>query len=118
MSYSSEQRYRKPKHSRRKTAQPRKEDHARSISTPLLDEEEDFIQEMPEAAIVAAQVYLLTMQLEPEDPQEHMHQAAIKSLGLVGDKLKQKSTGMKSTNHEHTGRRSQRSQSLISQKTN
>jgi flagellum-specific peptidoglycan hydrolase FlgJ len=60
MSNSSEERHREPKHSRRKLAQPRKEDHARSISTPLSDEEEDFIQEMPEAALVAAQAYLLT----------------------------------------------------------
>jgi hypothetical protein len=61
---------------------------------------------MPEAALVAAQAYLLTTQLEPGDPREHMHQAAIKSLGLVGDELKQKSSGKKSTYHEHTGRRS------------
>jgi hypothetical protein len=72
------------------------------ISTPLSDKEEDFIQETPEAALVAAQAYLLTTQLEPGDPWEHMHQAAIKSLGPVGDKLKQKSVGKKSTYHEHT----------------
>jgi hypothetical protein len=87
------------------------------ISTPLSDKEEDFIQETPEATLVAAQAYLLTTQLEPGDPREHMHQAAIKSLGLVGDKLKQKSVGKKSTYHEHTRRRSQRSQSPLSQKT-
>jgi hypothetical protein len=114
---SSEERYREPKHSRRKTAQPREENHARSISTPLSDEEEDFRQETPEVALVAAQAYLLTTQPEPGDPREHMHQAAIKSLGLVGDKLKQKSAVKKSTYHEHTGRRSRRSQSLLSQKT-
>jgi hypothetical protein len=39
MSGSSEERYREPKHSRRKTAQPRKEDHARGVSTPLSDED-------------------------------------------------------------------------------
>jgi hypothetical protein len=43
---------------------------------------------MLEAALVAAQAYLLTTHLEPEDPREHMHQAAIKSLGLVEDELK------------------------------
>jgi hypothetical protein len=118
MSDSSEERHREPKHSRRRTAQPRKEDHARSISTPLSDEEEDFIQETPKAALVAAQAYLLTTQLEPGDPREHMHQEAIKSLGLVGDELKQKSSRKKSTYHEHTGRRSRRSQSPPSQKTN
>jgi hypothetical protein len=74
------------------------------------------MQEMPEAALVAAQSYLLTTQMEPGDPREHMHQAAIKSLGLVGDKIKKKSAVKKSTYHEHTGRRSQRSQSPLSQK--
>jgi hypothetical protein len=72
----------------------------------LSDEEEDFIQETPEAALVAAQAYLLTTQPEPGDLREHMHQAAIKSLGLVGDELKQKSLGRESTYHEHTERRS------------
>jgi hypothetical protein len=113
---SSEEKYREPKHSRRKTAQPSKEDYARSISTPLSEEEEDFMQEMPEAALVAAHAYLLTMQPELGDPRENMHQAAIKSLRLVGDQLKQKTARKKSTYHEHTGRRSLRSQSPLSQK--
>jgi hypothetical protein len=56
MSDSSEERHRKPKHSWRRTERPRKEDRTRSINTLLSDEEEDFIQEMPEAALVAAQV--------------------------------------------------------------
>jgi hypothetical protein len=73
---------------------------------------------MPEAALVAAQAYLLTMQPEPGDPREHMHQVAIKSLELVGDELKQKSSGKKSIYHEHTGRRSRRCQSPQSQRTN
>jgi hypothetical protein len=115
---SSKERHREPKHNRRKTAWPRKEDRAKSISTPLSDEEEDFIQETPEAALVAAEAYLLTTQPEPRDPREHMHQATIRSLGLVGDELKHKSLGKKSTYHEHTGRRSQRSQSPQSQRTN
>jgi hypothetical protein len=84
----------------------------------LSDEEEDFIQEMLKAALVAAQAYLLTTQPEPRDPREHMHQAAIKSLGLVGDELKQKSLGRESTYHEHTRRRSQKSQSLQTRRTN
>jgi hypothetical protein len=46
-----------------------------------------------------------------------MHQAAIKSLGLVGDELKQKSLEKKLTYHEHTGR-SRRYQSPQSQRTN
>jgi hypothetical protein len=105
---SSEEIHRKSKHSRR-TSWPRKEDYGKSISIPLSHEEEDFIQEMPEATLVAAQAYLLTTQSEPRDPQEHMHQVAIKSLGLVGDKLKQKCFEKMSTYHENTGRRSRRS---------
>jgi hypothetical protein len=37
--------------------------------------------------LVVAQAYLLTTQPEPGDPREHMHQAAIRSLGLVENKL-------------------------------
>jgi hypothetical protein len=84
----------------------------------LSDEEEDFIQEMPEAALVAAQAYLLTTQPEPGDPREHMHQAAIKSLGLVGDELKQKYLGRELTHREHTGRRRRKSQSPLTRRTN
>jgi hypothetical protein len=61
---------------------------------------------MPEAALVAAQAYLLTTQPEPGDPWEHMHQAAIKSLGLVGNELKQKSSEKKSVHYDRKGRRS------------
>jgi hypothetical protein len=39
----------------------------------------------PEAALVAAQAYLLTIHPKPGDPREGMHQAAIKGLGLIGD---------------------------------
>jgi hypothetical protein len=46
----------------------RKQDRTKSINTLLSDEEEDFIQDMPEAALVAAQAYLLTTQPEPRDP--------------------------------------------------
>jgi hypothetical protein len=46
------------------------------------------VQETPEAALVAAQAYLLTTQPKPGDPQEHMHQAAIRSLVLLEDKLR------------------------------
>jgi hypothetical protein len=47
-----------------------------------------------------------------------MHQAAIKSLGLVGDELKQKSLGRKPTHHGHTGKRSRKSQSPQTQRSN
>jgi hypothetical protein len=45
------------------------------------------VPKTPEAALVAAKSYLLTMQLAPGDPREGMHQAAIKGLGLIRDKI-------------------------------
>jgi hypothetical protein len=81
------ERHRDPKHNRRTTAQKREESYVKSLSAQPSDEEEDFVQETLEAALVAAQAYLLTTQLEPGDPWEHMHQAAIRSLGLIEDKL-------------------------------
>jgi hypothetical protein len=53
-SESSRDRHRDPKHSRRTTAWAREENHARSRSAHPSDDEEDFVQEMPEAALVAA----------------------------------------------------------------
>jgi hypothetical protein len=53
-SESSKERHREPKHSRRKTTRGRKEKSARSISAPLSNEVENFIQDTPEAALVAA----------------------------------------------------------------
>jgi hypothetical protein len=50
--------------------------------------------------LVAAQAYLLTTLLEPGDPWESMHQVAIKSLGLFGDELRQKSLGKEAKYHE------------------
>jgi hypothetical protein len=40
-----------------------------------------------EAALVAAQTYLYTMQPNPGDPREHMHRVALQGLRLVGNKL-------------------------------
>jgi hypothetical protein len=76
-SESSMKRHRDPKHSRRTTARTREEIYMKSLSMHPSDEEEDFVQETPEAALVAAQAYLLTTQPKPRDPREHMHQAAI-----------------------------------------
>jgi hypothetical protein len=56
----SRERHRDPKHNRRITAWAREENHARSLSAHPSDDEEDFVQEMPEAALVAARAYLLT----------------------------------------------------------
>jgi hypothetical protein len=60
----------------------------KSESAHPSDEEEDFVQETPEAALVAALAYLLTTQPKPRDLRELMHQAAIRSLGLVEDRLR------------------------------
>jgi hypothetical protein len=48
------ERHRDPKHNRRTTAQVREESYAKSQSAQQSEEEEDFIQETPEAALVAA----------------------------------------------------------------
>jgi hypothetical protein len=72
----------------------------KSLSAQQSEEEEDFVQETPEAALVAAQMYLLTTQPEPRDPREHMHQAAILSLGLIEDKLMGKLPEEKATHHK------------------
>jgi hypothetical protein len=81
-------RHRDPKHSRRTTARIIEESYAKSQSANPLEEEEEFVQETPEAALVAAQAYLLTTKPKPGDPREQMHQAAIRSLRLVEDKLR------------------------------
>jgi hypothetical protein len=87
-SESSMERHRDPKHNRRTTAQTVEESYMKSTSANQPEEEEEFMQETPESALVAAQAYLLTTQPKPGDPQEHMHQAAIRSVGLVEDKLR------------------------------
>jgi hypothetical protein len=82
------ERHRDPKHSRRTTARIVEESYTRSTSPNQPEEEEKFVQETPEAALIAARAYLLTTQPKPGDPREQMHQAAIWSLGLVEEKLK------------------------------
>jgi hypothetical protein len=114
-SYSSRERHREPKHNRRTTTRAREENHARSISAHPSDNEEEFAQETPEAALVEAHAYLLTMQLEPGDPWEHMHQAAIRSLGLVEDRLRKRSPEEKTTRYEDKGKKSIKYQSSQSQ---
>jgi hypothetical protein len=103
-SESSGERHKEPKQSRRTTAWARKESHVRSISAHPSDDEEDFVQETPEAGLVAAQAYLLTTQPEPGDLREHMHQAAIRSLGLVEDRLRKHSPEKKATYHKDKGK--------------
>jgi hypothetical protein len=94
------ERRRDPKHNRGTTAQNREERYSRSMTPQLEEEEEDFVQETPEAALVAAQTYLLTTRPEPGDPREDMHQAAIRSLGIVEDKIRGKGPEAKSTSYK------------------
>jgi hypothetical protein len=57
-----------PKHNRGATARSREERYSRNLTPQLEEEEEDFVQETPEAALIAAQAYLLTTRPEPGDP--------------------------------------------------
>jgi hypothetical protein len=114
-SESSRERYRDPKHSRRTTARTIEESYTRSLSANPPEEEEEFVQETPEAALVVAQAYLLTTQPKPRDPREHMHQAAIRSLGLVEDKLRgnlseKKATHRRERRKEEVKRKSSRNE--------
>jgi hypothetical protein len=93
----SRERHGDPKHNRGVTACNRKERYSRSPTPQLEGEEDDFVQETPEAALVAAQAYLLTTRPEPGDPWENMHQAAIRSLGIVENKIREKDPETKST---------------------
>jgi hypothetical protein len=99
-SESSRERHRDPKHSRRTTAWAREESRIKSVSKHPSDNEQDFVQETPEAVLVAAQAYLLTTQPEPGDPREHMHLAAIRSLGLVEDRLRKRPPEKRATCHK------------------
>jgi hypothetical protein len=89
-----------PKHNRGTTVQSREERYSRSITPHLEEEEEDFVQETPEAALIAAQAYLLTTRPEPGDPREDIPQAAIRSLGIVEDKIRGKGPETKSTSYK------------------
>jgi hypothetical protein len=64
------------------------------------------MQETPEAALIAAHAYLLTTRPEPRDPWEDMHQAAIRSLGIVEGKIRGKGPETKSMNYK--GRRKEK----------
>jgi hypothetical protein len=74
-------RHRDPKHNRRTMAHRREERYSRSITPQPEEEEEDFVHKTPEAALIAAQAYLLTTRPEPGDPCENMHQAAMRASG-------------------------------------
>jgi hypothetical protein len=114
-SESSMERQRDRKHNRRTTSQIREESYTKSQSPQQSEEEEDFVQETPEAALVAAHAYLLTTQPEHGNPREHMHQAAIRTLRLVEDKLmgklpEEKVTRGKGRRKEESKRKSSRNE--------
>jgi hypothetical protein len=73
------------------------------------------VQETPEAALVAAQACLLTTQPESGDPRESMHQAAIRSLGLVEDSLRKHYPEKKAAYYEDKGKENIKYQSSQSQ---
>jgi hypothetical protein len=79
------------------------------------DNKEDFVQETPEVALVAAHAYQLTTQPNPGDPREHMHQAAIRSLELVEDRLRKHPPEKKVTCHKEKRRESFKRQPSQSQ---
>jgi hypothetical protein len=92
-----------PKHNRGAIAYNREEEYSRSPTPQLEEEEIDFIQKTPEAALVAAQAYLLATRPEPGDPREDMHRATIRSLGIVEGKIREQGPKTKSTNCKGKG---------------
>jgi hypothetical protein len=96
--YSRERRE-DPKHNRGATARSREERYSRSPTPQLEEEKDEFMQEMPEAALIAAHVYLLTTRQEPGDPREDMHRAATRSLGIIESKIREKDPDAKSTSY-------------------
>jgi hypothetical protein len=55
-----------------------------------VDEQGNITPKTPETALVAAQAYLHTTRPNSGDPREHMHQAALNGLKIVGNKLSAK----------------------------
>jgi hypothetical protein len=116
------ERHKDPKHSIRTTTRIVEESYMKSPSANQPEEEEEFMQETPKAALIAAHPYLLTTQPKPGDPREHIHQAAIRSLGLVEDKLRENISEKKSTHRserqkEEVKRKSSRNKTSESSET-
>jgi hypothetical protein len=65
-----------------------------------IDEQGNIVPKTPEAALVAAQAYLLTTRPSPGDPREHMYRAALNGLNMVGHKLSAK--GEEAHHHKET----------------
>jgi hypothetical protein len=60
----------------------------------------NIVPKTPEAALVAAQAYLLTTRPNPGDPREHIHRAALNGLNMMGHKLSAK--GEEAHHHKET----------------
>jgi hypothetical protein len=62
---------------------------SRNLDSSFLsvDEQGNIIPKTPKVALVAAQTYLYITRPSPGDPREHMHQAALQGLRMVGNKL-------------------------------
>jgi hypothetical protein len=93
-----------PKYNRGATAYGREERYSRSPTPQLEEEEGDPTQKTPEAALAAAQAYLLATRPEHGDPREDMHQAAIRSLGIVEGKIREQGPETKSTSYKGNGK--------------
>jgi hypothetical protein len=65
-----------------------------------VDKQGNIVPKTPEAALVAAQAYLLTTRPSPGDPREYMHRAALNRLNMVGHKLSAK--GEEGHHHKET----------------
>jgi hypothetical protein len=87
-----------PKHNREATTCGREEGYSKSPTPQLEEEEDDLMQKTPEAALAAAQAYLLATRPEHGDPREDMHRAAIRSLRIVEGKIREQGPEVKSTN--------------------
>jgi hypothetical protein len=103
--YSEDSEYSKgrrgdPKHKRGASAYGREEGYSRSPTPQPEEEEDDLIQKAPEAALAAAQAYLLATRPEQGDPREDMHRAVMRSLGIVKGKIREQGPGEKSTRYK------------------
>jgi hypothetical protein len=78
----------------------REEGYSRSTTPQLEEGEDDLVQETPEAALAAAQAYLLAARPEHGDPREDRYRATMRSLGIVEGKIKEQGAGIKSTKHQ------------------
>jgi hypothetical protein len=117
-SYTSGEQHRVLEPNRGDAEQVNKGNRMQNLDSSFLsvDERGNIVPKTPEAALVAAQAYILTTQPAPGDPRESMHQAAIKCLGLIEDKFNQgeipwQDRSLHQWNIPQQGRRSQRSRS-------